>query len=488
MAGGAELGRSSSLSLVSALLRVPFLNEVSSRTTVVQLVGEVLGEPFSVAEHAHPFQHIWNIVEACRRHPEGFDALSHVLGQVEGNSLPMHEVDRIIGDMRTTGLWPDAEYQRLLALLSGVSVPDLPDIYQHVTGATGHRLPPGSTVAEHLNAANVLNADSNGLPKLLSLIEHLAPTVRADLSAELRAWADAQAGRLGLVAELQSMRARCARRPEVRAESRSAAYLVVLIHPENPSGQRCRLAHWRQLDLSEGWKPMRGSDVVGDLDDIKRAVAGLIEQVETEWSHLDPDVRIEFVLPNELLNLDVDQWPWETTSNIPQPIGTRFPVSVRALERMREDKYHRHWRLRWKRLNSWLQDAGTLPEEANHWAGGQNPDALGGVLMRDMSLLSMVLGEPPLPGSSGLDDVVVGVRDGIPLMLWHRNDCASEEFRDLVKGVLHGEGEPVLERVRLARADARAERKPGHAGNALTVLWDDPDRVVTPTLVRPPKG
>ncbi|WP_461156987.1 effector-associated domain 2-containing protein [Saccharopolyspora tripterygii] len=74
MAGGAELGRSSSLSLVNALLRVPFLNEVSSRTTVVQLVGEVLGEPFSVPEHAHPFQHVWNIVDACRRHPEAWIA------------------------------------------------------------------------------------------------------------------------------------------------------------------------------------------------------------------------------------------------------------------------------------------------------------------------------------------------------------------------------------------------------------------------------
>lgn len=487
MAGGTDFGRSSSLSLVNALLRVSFLRDASSRTTVVQLIGEVLDEPFTVAEHAHPFQHVWNIVEACRRHPTGLDALVHVIGQVEGNSRQLREVGRIVGDMRTAELWPDAEYQRLLALLAGVSIPTMPDIYRHVTGDSGQPLPPGATLVEYLHAVDALNADSSGLPRLLALLEHLVPEVRADLSAELRAWADTQSERLGLVAELQSMRTRCAQRPQVRPEPQAAAYLVVLILPESPSGQRCRLAHWRQLDLTEGWKPLRGNDVVGDLDDIKLAVAELIEEVESEWSHFDPDVRIEFVLPNELLNLDVDQWPWDTTS-IPQPIGTRFPVAVRALERMREDKYHRHWRQRWKRLSGWLEGAGPLPEEANHWAGGQNPDALGGVLMRDMSLLSMVLGEPPLPGSSGLDDVAVGVRDGIPLMLWHRNNCTSEEFRDLVKGVLHGEGEPMLERVRLARADARAERKPGHAGNALSVLWDDPDRVVTPTLVHPPKG
>lgn len=487
MAGGTDFGRSNSLSLVNALLRVSLLHDASSRTTVVQLIGEVLDEPFTVAEHAHPFQHVWNIVEACRRHHSGLDALAHVIRQVEGNSRPMREIARIVEDMRIAELWPEVDHQRLLALLAGVSIPMLPDIYRHVTGEAGQPLPPSASLPEYLHAVDALNADSSGLPRLLSLLEHLAPEVRADLAAELRAWADAQAERMGLVAELQAIRAQCAQRPQVRPEPQAAAYLVVQILPDSPSGQRCRLAHWRQMDLTEGWKPRRGTDVVGDLDDIKLAVAALIEEVESEWSHFDPDVRIEFVLPNELLNLDVDQWPWDTTS-IPQPIGTRYPVAVRALERMQVNKYHRHWRQRWKRLSAWLDGAGPLPDGANHWAGDQNPDALGGVLMRDMSLLSMVLGEPPLPGSSGLDAVVVGVRDGIPLMLWHRDDCTSQEFRDLVKGVLHGEGEPMLERVRLARADACAERRPGHAGNALSVLCDDPDRVVTPMLVRPPKG
>ncbi|SFS77570.1 effector-associated domain 2-containing protein [Saccharopolyspora flava] len=481
MSGGRNLGRSGALSLVSALLPVPFLHDASGRVTLTRIIGELLGEPFAVVESPLPFQHVWNIVEACQRHPDAFDALLYALEKAEGNTRQMQEVRHAVDALRTAELWPERERERLLMLLSGVAIPEIADVYVHVTRPSGHRLPPTATLVDYLNAVGLLNSEASGLPRLLSFIEHLAPRVPPALRAEMHRWADDQTERLGLTDELAEMRARCARSPEVGPEPQSTAYLIVQIIPDSPSGRRCRLTHWRQLDAAEGWQPLRGGDVIGDLDELKRAVAELIGEVEEEWARFEPEVRIEFVLPDELLNLDVDRWPWEPPDKIPQPIGTRFPVAVRSQERMSETRYRRHWRQRWRRLSGCLDDAGVLPEEAVHWSGDRPPEALGGVLMSDLGLLSMVLSAPPLSGSAGLDELTVGVRDGIPLMLWHRDDCTDPEFRALVKQLLHCHGAELLERVRLARARADAEPGVARPASDLTLLWDDPNRVVVPT-------
>jgi NTP-dependent ternary conflict system VMAP-like protein len=86
---------------------------------------------------------------------------------------------------------------------------------------------------------------------------------------------------------------------------------VLLLRRAGLSGEHYQLCNWSQIDLSEGWRPVRGEDFFGSLDDVKRQVAVLIEAVETKWAKYQPDIRIEVVLSGELLNLDIDLWSWK---------------------------------------------------------------------------------------------------------------------------------------------------------------------------------
>ncbi|WP_406601911.1 VMAP-C domain-containing protein [Lentzea sokolovensis] len=110
---------------------------------------------------------------------------------------------------------------------------------------------------------------------------------------------------------------------------------------------------------------------------------------------------------------------------------------------------------------------------------------------RRPKLVSLVLSESPQVAKSGRDEVAVGLRAGVPLMVWHREKCDSAEFVAVVEELLHGVDDPhhLLERIRLARATAFEEGAAArHVCGKLTVLFDDPARVVMPVPPAAPEG
>ncbi|MDX8031680.1 hypothetical protein SK803_15755 [Lentzea sp. BCCO 10_0856] len=207
-----------------------------------------------------------------------------------------------------------------------------------------------------------------------------------------------------------------------------------------------------------------------------------------------PDIHIEMVLPSEIISLDVDQWPWETDTLIPEPIGCRYPMVVRSLDRMTKRKWHRSWHARWEELTTNLKVSRAIQRDSACWSRS----ACGGRLRELMSkferkpkLVSLVLSEPPQVAKSGRDEVAVGLRAGVPLMVWHREKCDSAEFVAAVERLLHDDDDPyhLLERVRLARATAFEEGMAAeHVCGKLTVVFDDPARVVMPIPPAAPEG
>ncbi len=222
-------------------------------------------------------------------------------------------------------------------------------------------------------------------------------------------------------------------------------------------------------------------------------MAALIEKVEDDWARYSPDIRIEFVLDYENLNLDVDQWPWENDAFLAQPMGCRYPVVVRSLERMTMRKYHREWLQRWDAMTDQLGRAGGLAHTAACRATSGTEQGLRELqtrFNRERGLVSLVLSAPPRPETAGRDEITAGMKAGVPLIVWHRHDCGSTEFTDVVESVLHGQDElHLLERVRMARTTAFAEGPARrHVGEALTILYDDPTRLVVPSQPGPPEG
>lgn len=475
--------------LVEALQRLPCLAEQNDRNMVVRLLNYQLG-PLQVEEHSRAVWHLLSIVEVCSRHPDGLTTLLEVVAMLDQDSIYMSDVRRIVSQMTALPIWSAEERDQLFTLLSGMIVSDFVDLYWQVAGTGAPDLPAPVTYREAFLTLETLNANPDGLPKPLVFLEYLAGRVRPELGIELRRWADRQAHKLVLSTQLQALR-RTVRTPPPGPRTNSPAYLVVQLQYEGVSGDYYRLSHWRQLDLTAGWHPERGTDFVGSLDETKRRLAELIEDVEASWARYQPDIRLEVVLPSELLNLDVDQWPWEVTSELPEPVGCRYAVVVRSLERMQTRHWHRAWHVRWQVLNAQSNGGETVAPESVCWGESRKERALRALVAdfeNDTRLVSLALSEPPHPATRGRAETAVALRAGVPIILWHREDCGSDEFMSAVREVLHGKDpESILQRTRQLRTNAFAEEGE-HAVRHLSLLWDDPERLVVPVDAGPPEG
>lgn len=481
--------------LVEALRNITCLADRSGRNLVARMVCDELREQLPFEEHKHTVGHLFSLAEVCKQHPRGLTAMLQVLERIEQGSRPMAALRAIVAEMTALELLPAEESKRLFTLLQGVVVADIADIYDAVAGPAAPRLREQTTYIEVFRALETLNSDPSGMPKPLVFVEHIAARVRPELAIELRRWVEHQAVRMDLAPELKVVRDDILEtRGPMAPPPRSDAYLMLQLQREGCTGDRYRLSHWRQLDLSAGWSPHRGGDLVDGLDAMKQHVAALVEEVEADWGQYRPDIHIEFVLPSEIINLDVDQWPWETDTLIPEPIGCHYPVVVRSLDRMVLRKWHRPWHARWEELSTQLTSAGVIERESAFWSRCSTSDGLRELVSnfeRKPKLVSLVLSAPPQVEKVGQDEVAVGLRAGVPLMVWHREKCDSAEFVAVVKELLHGEDDPhhLLERIRQARTTAFEEGAAGgHVCAELTILWDDPARVVVPIHPAPPEG
>jgi hypothetical protein len=493
MASGAPSG-GVSWSLVRALHQVSCLADLNSRRLVLELLSEEFDHPLPVTEYAQTTMHLLAMVDACRRRPDGLVKLLGILDHIEPGTTALASVRQIIVDMTALAAWSDEERNQLFSLLSGVNVAGTADIYRHVAGLGSPEVSPGIPPTHAFRILETLNCGPDGLPKSLMFVEHLATKSRPDLAAKMRLWVEEKTDRMNLTTELRAFRVQMETdQPAVQARRGTEAYLVFLLQPEGPAGDRFRLSHWRQLGVSEGWFPDPGDDFIGGYHEVRHQVAFLAEKVEGDWAHHGAEIRIDFVLSRELLHLDVDQWPWETESRTPLPLGCHFPVAVRSLERMKLRKWHRAWYTRWSELMDQAGNGGPIAVESGYWNCLGEPPTLRELTSRFESmprLIAFVLAEPPhtLVGD-GDDEIAVGLRAGFPIMIWHRDDCRSEEFLQTVNEILHAkDASHLLERLRLVRLDAFG-RGPSeeHVGDRLVMVWDDPDRLVVPGSAAAPE-
>ncbi|TDV53599.1 effector-associated domain 2-containing protein [Actinophytocola oryzae] len=474
--------------LTKALANLQCLGSVQDRNFVVRLLADRLNTILQIDESPKAHLHILNIVEVCARRPDGLRALLDIIREMDEGTIHLLAVERIIAEHTADlPLWPAEERERLFALLSGMIFKDLVELYRQVAGADAPELPAETSYHEVFLTLETLNADPSGLPKPILFVEHLAFGRRSELSIELRRWADRQASRLGVVTELQKMR-REFKAPPPGPPPNSPAYLVMLLRRVGLTGDRYQLDHWRQLDLSEGWRPKRGDDFTGTLDEVKRQVATLIESVETNWARYQPDIRIEMVLSGELLNLDVDQWAWEVETPLPPvPIGCRYLFAIRSLERMQAGKWHRSWWQRWEVLTDQLKNGAILPESGRRVEEDDTIVKLVADFENDPNVVSLMLSKPPDPAPGGGPEVFCALRAGIPVIVWSRADCDSDEFLTAVRELLHGDGPgDVLQRVKQLRTTAYQSHA-GHVGHNLALMWDDPERLVVPADLGPPR-
>lgn len=459
--------------VVELLYQTHVFRSESSRELATDLVTERLGTPVRMRHHANPRLHIIELVRACAEFSHGLNAIVEAMILAEPGTRETIMLQRLRDEWEVRDLLTTEDLTVLRPALEAFPISELGGMEQMATSGQLPQ-PPLWCASAWQVFVNLLgaNAGSDGMPPSVVFLEFLADVIENEVVAEsIRARNRRFVTAYGLVRELDAIPHRRAGRG-----SPPAAFLVIQLDPDFIDSDLYILSHWRQWS-SGAWRPVRGDDLLVHEDEIEREVEKLVATMETQWSDRPADVTIEFVLPWDLLNRGVEWWHKESSSNRPTPLAMDYPVVVRSLERLRTSRWHRAWHDRWRRL----VDEPT--HSRLHWSnpsGGDYFTRLESELKADTGLVSLVLSAPPESTSIGRQEVETALRAGLPVIVWHRLDCSSAEFRETVIKLVADRGwQDLPARVRKLRLDAlrlEPNLRENHVGRHLTIMWDDPER------------
>jgi hypothetical protein len=249
------------------------------------------------------------------------------------------------------------------------------------------------------------------------------------------------------------------------------AAIVVRLEPRTKGGYDVSFS-----TLIDGVSGPPSTILTADRKDVRECVEKTIPVIMERLSGRDP--IIEFALPQELLNVPVDEWYADPAHLIPM---YSYRVVVRYVARMNsgnailQDK----WIVRSKKVRAepWLPAGmiGCAPGheiDLYHW------------LLSQPELCVVVLSSRPT--DSALRKIL---NSGVPVALWPRAKCPAADhtrcdrkrLADDVSGrVNHTTFDKLPEMVRELRLNARLAPREPHVGHRLTLLWDDPDRLPEP--------
>jgi hypothetical protein len=317
------------------------------------------------------------------------------------------------------------------------------------------------------------NGDDQGVPLFMIFLHMVAYQVESRLNRPLRTLLNRLASDWDITGSFQRAALRHLR--AIGSGERVAAALLILIDPHPMVPDTYTVTHWY------GWRDDRavlvnGGDRVVPRDRLESAVQHIVQDTEDRWPIDDRPLRIEFILPFELLNLPVEHWPKEyDPQDGPVPLYEHYPVVVRSLDRIRNRGRHRVWRSRWRTL----EESPTLVN--CQFAEDVHP-RLEQTINLDRRIVAVVLSEPPVSQSSaGMSEIRIAIRTGIPIIIWHRSPHPGVEFRLAVDELFaYGEIAEVPDRVfelRLRPPLSDDSRSGSGTGPDLVLLWDDPIRL-----------
>ncbi len=464
--------------LVDCLAEIPWMRDPGSRRLCLDLLNDRLGVSLVVEDLPTVRTHLLGIVRACRRqHPRGLSALVEVLQQMEPGSQSVVRAHEAVEELIAAELVTEPDRRELLTLLGESAGDRFAEAVRFAAGPTVEPAPRQRFPSEALATLERMNARPDGVPPLLIFVEYLAAYFGGERAAQLRYWNDRQAQQMGLTEKLLAVRQ--SQTDEPRPPQDVVAYLVIRIEPDHLDPDLFTVVHWRQCDPT-GWRPHRGDARSGDLTVVRTHVAELVAKAEAGWAKDASAIRIEFLLPYSLLNLPVDQWDLEEESAVPRPVGLHYQVVVRSLDRARSPQWHREWKRRWDLLKQ-VPSGLAAPEELWMWSEGAKTrqlSALDAKLAVSKEVVSLVLRSVPEGAEPG--EVVVGVRTGVPVMIWHRIDSARPAFESAINAMRDALPD-LAEGLRKLRSEAKQSSRPdSHVGSRVSLLWDDPDRPVEP--------
>ncbi|MFE9771691.1 hypothetical protein ACFYOV_08485 [Streptomyces sp. NPDC005931] len=474
------------LRLTAALCELSCMEDAQGRTQFATVLGEQLGRTVDV-RGVRLREDVVTMVRAALNVPGGERVLVAVVEVFEG-AVPAGELDRLLAPAAPAHTLPpgplsghDAGTARALLAEAKGEVPAARLRDGLAEELNGLYLPAGLTPDQLFAHVLEWNAQPDGLPPAVLLVD-----VAASLAATpghrgaLVKWVDGWAGRAqltGEVARRREERARTARDPDI------PCCLIVAVEPACDGSGEIVVRPW--LNTVPGhWNPQPGEPAVTTLDDLGQAVEEALQQGARLWSAppephpagREQPTYVEFVLPYDLLNHDVAGLRFRTGHGRPLPLGLKYGVHLRSLERMRTDDVlvRRQWQERWRALR---QHGVTV----HGWTGAdaQRLDAWQTSLAGESGHTAVVLDAPA--DSAALEALKAAIAEGVALAVWDRRGVFVEERREVVTAVFAAV--PIAAQIplaihRLRRKAVDPAQSPDLLGRHIAFFWDDPTRLV----------
>jgi hypothetical protein len=269
-------------SLVDALAGMPLLESLDTRRTLIRIISRSSGIRLpSIPESPTARAHLVDITYTCLGLPGGVRYLIGGLRLLDPAHPMIEEIERISNSLTVLDVVSPEENRKAQELLSQLPEIKIEPIWH---AATDEATPPPSTSpetpAKAFEQLTGLNARPDGLPPAIAFVEIAACRVTGQLAAQLRLWADAQARRFGLSAELAALRrATVASPPPLIAP---LPCLVVQFQEHAIKPGYYLLSHWIQHRPGT-WSPVRGEVDTLRWADAEHAVEALVDRAETIW-------------------------------------------------------------------------------------------------------------------------------------------------------------------------------------------------------------
>ena len=457
------------------------VRDPSSRQVLFRELGHAVGGPLRLRDLGVLRPQLVELVTVCTDRTGGLRLLAECLDLLEPDGERTPVLLRLADEWQVIEQFAEYDLRWLRGELSQL----------RLTGewrrfVTEHRLPPlpaYCTTVWHLFAHLVVAPATGGVPHWLRLLGRLdtrvaqasRPRLRQLVRALAQEWGvpdeDVGSGEPSSVAAVASAAS--------SGTAAGTAYLLIQFEKYGGDDDTFIMSHWYQW-ASPVWRPVRGEDRYVARGDLEVAVDEVVSEIERRWAHQAGPVAIEFVLPWQLLNEPVDTWRKEIRSSVPSPLAVEYPLVIRSLERIRTGRWHRRWRGRWRGVA-----AGAGPGRVFCAAPDQVDVQLEALLTGDEAVVVLVLSESPLPDSVAERQLLVGVRSGVPAIVWHRDPVLAVELCQVLRSMVESATDTAggvaelpwhVAKLRQSAWGDDPLARGRHVGHGFVILWDDPER------------
>jgi hypothetical protein len=457
---------------VTALLECKAVTDQNTRNRIVDELPHVIRD--CIERSSINVLDVFNIVTKCLNSQGGIEALLQAVNSLESNSIPMQKVYKSI----LHGLCVKHEFLfELLSVLDEVKLTAaiFESCYRKSLPSSFKPKPGRLTllrIVEHL--ADIPFQTHDGTLPLALFARNIAESLPSDSIADkLEEWIDR------VKADLEPSLGRIQMSPKSHLLEKESNLVYLLVRVRSDPNNRANEKKMFTFSIYKWQDSENAPCVSGNKEFDKSTIVDVIDEtIAKDVNESDRICAIEFMLPCELIHLDVNALERTDEEELSPKLAKDYPLLVR-LERPKEKPHLRvRWIERWEYFNNMTRQA--LVDTCVHLVCGHegyDPLKVYREYLEDDKTKTCLLqtflpSDPFIFGKSILDA-------GIPIALWcnkygHTQDDHEIVRTEMMKLIEDGDFNALQERVfERCRKSEHRKRLQDH----LTLLWDDPGRL-----------